>query len=103
MAGVPSAVIRAARKHLAHLEQQSVTQATPQLDLFAAPVYAEDADDEPGDPRGDIRAHAPHPALERLKGIDPNELRPRDALELLYELHDLASADDEAGIQGHER
>ncbi len=97
LAGVPSAVIRAARKHLAHLEQQSVAQATPQLDLFAAPVYAQDAPDESPDPHGDSPERAPHPALERLKRIDPNELRPREALELLYELHELASADDARG------
>ena len=100
LAGVPSAVIRAARKHLAHLEQQSVAQATPQLDLFAAPVYAEDA---PDDPQETSPVQAPHPALERLKGIDPNELRPRDALDLLYELHELANAGDKHAPQGYER
>ena len=49
LAGVPNAVIRAARKHLAHLEQQSAAQPAPQLDLFAAPMpmLLEDADDEP--------------------------------------------------------
>ncbi|MGN6650911.1 DNA mismatch repair protein MutS [Trinickia sp.] len=103
LAGVPSAVIRAARKHLAHLEQQSVAQATPQLDLFAAPVYAEDAPDESGDRYGEPVAHTPHPALERLKGIDPNELRPRDALDLLYELHELARAGDAPGSREYER
>ncbi|MGA7777981.1 MAG: DNA mismatch repair protein MutS [Paraburkholderia sp.] len=93
LAGVPGAVIRAARKHLAHLEQQSAAQPTPQLDLFAAPLMLEDADD-------DSRAAPPPPTLtvaeqaliERLRAIDPNELRPRDALDLLYELHGLANA-----------
>lgn len=104
LAGVPSAVIRAARKHLAHLEQQSVAQITPQLDLFAAPVYAEDAPDEPDAPHDTpLVERAPHPALERLKGIDPNELRPRDALDLLYELHELANTSDEAGSREYER
>ncbi|HVW49058.1 MAG TPA: DNA mismatch repair protein MutS [Trinickia sp.] len=97
LAGVPSAVIRAARKHLAHLEQQSVAQSTPQLDLFAAPVYAEDAPDD-GDGRGDnpdAMGPSSHPALERLREVDPNELRPRDALDLIYELHEIASAPQE--------
>lgn len=93
LAGVPGAVIRAARKHLAHLEQQSAAQPTPQLDLFAAPLMLEDADDH-------SRAAPPPPTLtvagqaliERLRAIDPNELRPRDALDLLYELHGLANA-----------
>ncbi len=32
--------------------------------------------------------------VERLRGIDPNDLRPREALDLLYELHELAAAPD---------
>ncbi|MGH8781178.1 DNA mismatch repair protein MutS [Paraburkholderia sp.] len=91
LAGVPSAVIRAARKHLAHLEQQSAGQPAPQLDLFAAAPMLEDRDD-------DTPAVAENPAtqalLDRLRAIDPNELRPRDALDLLYELHDLAAPPD---------
>ena len=88
LAGVPAAVIRAARKHLAHLEQQSVGYATPQLDLFAAAPFGEDAPDE--------SAHEhdapPHPVICRLRGIDPDELNPRAALDLLYELHEQANA-----------
>lgn len=30
------------------------------------------------------------PALERLLELDPDDLKPRDALDLLYELHTLA-------------
>ncbi len=96
LAGVPGAVIRAARKHLAHLEQQSAAQPTPQLDLFSAPVYAEDAADESMGERGEEETTLPHPALERLREIDPNELRPRDALDLIYELRELANADASA-------
>jgi len=93
LAGVPAAVIRAARKHLVHLEQQSAGQPAPQLDLFATPVedqFVEDAPEpepEPADP-------AAARVAERLRALDPNELRPRDALDLLYELHELASAPD---------
>jgi DNA mismatch repair protein MutS len=107
LAGVPSAVIRAARKHLAHLEQQSAAQPAPQLDLFAPPPMAHDADDGAYDTHYDTQHNighnetAPAPAdplaealVERLRAIDPNELRPRDALDLLYELHELAAAPD---------
>ncbi|CAJ7797367.1 DNA mismatch repair protein MutS [Burkholderia pseudomallei] len=85
LAGVPAPVIRAARnKHLAHLEQQSAAQATPQLDLFAAPPVVDEPEcNEPP-------AATPHPALERLLELDPDDLKPRDALDLLYELHTLA-------------
>jgi DNA mismatch repair protein MutS len=89
-------VIRAARKHLAHLEQQSAAQPAPQLDLFSAPVpMAEDADDE-RDAGSDAPAASPamQALVERLRGIDPNDLRPREALDLLYELHELAAAPD---------
>jgi DNA mismatch repair protein MutS len=95
LAGVPNAVIRAARKHLAHLEQQSAAQPAPQLDLFAAPMpmLLEDAerDAEPESAAGSPTMQA---LVERLRGIDPNDLRPREALNLLYELHELAAAPD---------
>ncbi|MFC0252985.1 DNA mismatch repair protein MutS [Massilia consociata] len=87
LAGVPPAVIRAARKHLARLESQAL-DATPQLDLFAAPC------DEPAD-----AAPAPDQAqdaargelLDALAAIDPDALSPREALERLYELKRLAA------------
>ncbi len=88
LAGVPPAVIKAARKHLAHLEQQSIGQASPQFDLFAPPPA--DLTDI-NEPEARDESAAPHPALDRLRAIDPNEVRPRDALDLLYELHELAS------------
>ncbi|MEZ2306386.1 DNA mismatch repair protein MutS [Paraburkholderia sp. RCC_158] len=93
LAGVPNAVIRAARKHLAYLEQQSAGQPAPQLDLFAAPspMLLEDADDEPQTADASPAMQA---LVERLRGIDPNDLRPREALDLLYELHELAAAPD---------
>ena len=74
LAGVPPAVIRAARRKLQDLE----TAATPQGDLFAAPpLPAPEATPEP------------HPALERLTALDPDTLSPREALEALYALRAL--------------
>jgi DNA mismatch repair protein MutS len=91
LAGVPAPVIRAARKHLVHLEQQSIGQPSPQFDLFASPGYL---DDETAPEATEARET--HPALDRLRALDPNELRPRDALDLLYELHELANAGPDA-------
>jgi len=94
LAGVPAPVIRAARKHLAYLEQQSASQHTPQLDLFSAPpVVADDLEcaDAPALP------DTPHPALEKLRDIDPDDLKPRDALDLLYELRTLVRSHDADG------
>jgi DNA mismatch repair protein MutS len=82
LAGVPQPVIRAARKHLALLEAQSV-QSTPQFDLFAAALPVVDEL---------IAVAAPEPDLLRdaLDAIDPDSLTPRDALAQLYELKRLA-------------
>jgi DNA mismatch repair protein MutS len=95
LAGVPQPVIRAARKHLAWLEQQSADATpTPQMDLFAAPATPPDDDDdiEPeaaGAPAGQAAARE---ALEALIDIDPDSLSPRDALEALYRLKAIAES-----------
>jgi DNA mismatch repair protein MutS len=94
LAGVPPAVIRAARKHLARLESQAL-DATPQLDLFAPAPCDDDAQAEPVQAQVQAAA-APaveeSPALTLLDAIDPDALTPREALERLYELKRLASA-----------
>jgi DNA mismatch repair protein MutS len=93
LAGVPAPVIRAARKHLTWLEQQSAVQTTPQLDLFAAPSSYPDLEPAPVAEAAEAAAAGSpptHPALTRLADIDPDELRPREALDLLYELRALA-------------
>jgi len=92
LAGVPPAVIRAARKHLARLESQAL-DSTPQLDLFAAPCAADaDAPAGPaaaGDGDGDGNEES---ALKHaLDAIDPDALSPREALERLYELKRLVA------------
>jgi len=83
LAGVPAPVIRAARKHLALLESQSV-QTTPQFDLFNAPLRDES---EP-------TVVAPLDAaaqelVDALADIDPDALTPREALDALYRLKTL--------------
>ena len=94
LAGVPAPVIRAARKHLAYLEQQSAAQHTPQLDLFSMQPAADTLEcaEAPAQPA------APHPALEKLRDIDPDDLKPREALDLLYELRALAQSHDVDGL-----
>nr|WP_277188416.1 DNA mismatch repair protein MutS [Caballeronia sp. BR00000012568055] len=92
LAGVPAAVIRAARKHLAHLEQQSIGHHAAQFDLFASEPY-KPYEDEPEPQQAVVETN---PALEKLRALDPNDLRPRDALDLLYELHELANSAPDA-------
>lgn len=74
LAGVPSPVISRAREHLARLEATSLGHdMPPQLpNQSQAPVQS------------DLFASAPHPLLEELHKLDPDNLTPRQALELLY-------------------
>jgi len=73
LAGIPAAVIRAARKHLAELEAHAI-QSTSQFDLFASARVVEVADDNE------------EPLRLALDAIDPDALSPREALLALYEL-----------------
>jgi DNA mismatch repair protein MutS len=81
LAGVPRAVIAHARQLLRQLESGH-TADRAQLDLFAA---AEAAPQDTG-----AAPAAPDPLRERLQGVEPDQLTPRAALELLYELRALA-------------
>jgi DNA mismatch repair protein MutS len=77
LAGIPGAVVRAARKQLREFEQRAAVDPL-QPDLFAQ----------------DFSVEAPeigqHPVVERLATIDPDSMTPREALDLLYALKKLA-------------
>jgi len=77
LAGVPGAVIRSARRKLAELE----SAASPQGDLFSGAAPSSTPEAPPPDSS---------PLIERLRGIDPDALAPREALDLIYELKRLA-------------
>ncbi len=72
LAGIPEPVIALARHKLRELEQGSIPPQ-PQLDLFAGPADAGTAPPE-------------SPVLQQLQALDIDELSPRAALELLYDL-----------------
>ncbi|BAN50232.1 DNA mismatch repair protein MutS [Metapseudomonas resinovorans] len=76
LAGVPGDVIQRAREHLARLETTSLPHETPRQ--------------SPGQPpaplQSDLFASLPHPILEDLAKVRPDDLTPRQALELLYTL-----------------
>ncbi|MFH1044216.1 MAG: DNA mismatch repair protein MutS [Pseudomonadota bacterium] len=74
LAGVPASVTRAAKRYLLQLEEQSLTRGG-QSDLFAGAAPELES--------------APHPALDLLASIKPDELSPKEALELLYKLKKL--------------
>jgi DNA mismatch repair protein MutS len=75
LAGVPKAVIQRARRILQQLEEAS-RAGGGQADLFARPAPAEP--EPPADPLRDALAQ-----------VNPDELTPREALELLYRLKKL--------------
>ena len=76
LAGMPSAVVREARRRLTLLENREVGSLA-QPDLFAsAPPLPE----------------PPHPALDALRDVNCDDLSPREALEKLYQLHKLAKS-----------
>lgn len=90
LAGVPPAVIKAARKHLARLEAQAL-DATPQLDLFAAPSPDAEPEAEEAAPAFAAPQEDTSGLRDALDAIDPDALTPREALERLYELKRLAA------------
>ncbi len=75
LAGVPRSVVRQAKKYLQLLEDASVSRGS-QEDLFLS-----------------TREEAPEPKVdalrEALQGVNPDDLSPREALELLYRLKKL--------------
>ncbi|MBW4048310.1 MAG: DNA mismatch repair protein MutS [Proteobacteria bacterium] len=85
LAGMPTAVIRDARRRLEALEQAQSAQLA-QLDLFAQTGNLHE--DESAVPHT-----APDPLRAQLAAIDPDALSPRDALDLLYTLHVAARED----------
>ena len=73
LAGIPKTVVNFAKRKLAELEQQNMANNhSVQTDLFATtPIVAE------------IELH---PALAALQSMQPDELTPKQALEMLYAL-----------------
>src|SRR5690606_41899321 len=78
-AGIPGAVIRHASRELSRLEAQGAPP--PQLDLFAAAA--------PSNNHADPAMHqddAESSLRSALEAIDPDQLTPREALDMLYRL-----------------
>ncbi|WP_430754852.1 DNA mismatch repair protein MutS [Magnetovirga frankeli] len=76
LAGVPPQVIQRARQRLRELEQsakQHAEQGGRQLSLFGP----------------ETRAEPQHPVIDKLQALNPDNLSPRQALEMLYRLRGL--------------
>jgi DNA mismatch repair protein MutS len=109
LAGVPQAVIRAARRHLATLEAHAIQALppTPQLDLFAMQQddgYRHDRDKDDNHDGHDSQANSAlrqqladlEQFQQAVSALEPDSLSPRQALEQLYLLKALAQ---QAGAQ----
>ncbi len=80
LAGVPQAVLQAAREKLRSLESgEGADSGSAQLPLFGP----EPAGAPPPDPAPEPE---PDPVREAVAALDPDELTPRQALETLYQL-----------------
>ncbi|MEE8079490.1 MAG: DNA mismatch repair protein MutS, partial [Pseudomonadales bacterium] len=85
LAGVPDAVLREARARLQALEQAQAERDPRQNDLFFGV-----ADSAVTAAATDSRFQQ---LQDRLSGLEPDDLTPRDALAILYELKALAAED----------
>jgi len=77
LAGIPRPVITAAKRKLAQLEQNQVTQhMLPQTDMFTENVLEAEV--------------ALHPVISALESLHADDLTPKQALDLVYKLIELA-------------
>lgn len=72
LAGIPRTVVTSAKKKLTQLESQQLQQNEHQPDMFAGVTETE----EP----------SAHPVISDLESLQPDDLTPKQALEVLYQL-----------------
>lgn len=75
LAGIPKSVVAAAKRKLAQLENNQISQHTNQPDMFAADIAPTEL--------------PINPVIAELESIQPDDLTPKQALEMLYKLKDL--------------
>ena len=79
LAGVPAPVIQRAREHLGRLETSSLPHEKPASDR-----------QQPALPhQNDLFANLPHPVIDKLGELDLDNMTPRQAIEMLYQLKNL--------------
>ncbi len=75
LAGIPKSVVAAAKRKLTQLENNQLSQNHNQPDMFASSQEPEPT--------------PLHPVISELEAIQPDDLTPKQALELLYQLKGL--------------
>lgn len=76
LAGIPKSVMASAKRKLTQLENNQVQQNASQPDMFASSIEPVEVPQ--------------HPAIIALEAIQPDDLTPKQALELLYKLKELS-------------
>lgn len=92
LAGVPGAVINRARERLRALEQQEVLQRQTSAAQVQEPPAVMKAASGVQPLQADLFAVQPHPLVEEIKKLAPDDLTPKQALELLYRFKKQAEA-----------
>ena len=93
LAGVPAGVVEHARRHLRRLEKETQRR-------LETPRHEEDQLTLGVKAGSEAKPSPPHPILAELGSIDPANLTPRAALDLIYRWRDQAATDDVAGDGG---
>ena len=78
LAGIPRSVVNAAKRKLTQLENNQVASSSEQPDMFAVDALPKEV--------------AMHPVVSELEIIQPDDLTPRQALEMLYKLKNIAAS-----------
>lgn len=99
LAGIPQEVLQHARQELQLLEANSerlvelernlINNSAPESITKATVISTSRS--KIHSPQADLFSSTPNPAIEKLKSIKVDELTPRQALDMLYELKDLES------------
>jgi len=77
LAGIPRSVVNAAKRKLTQLENSQVATSSEQPDMFTLDALPKEV--------------AVHPVVYELETIQPDDLTPRQALEMLYKLKNIAA------------
>ena len=83
LAGLPPSVVERARSVLEMLEKNERDGGETKALIDDLPLFA-------ATPAPAPKPSAPSPAVEKLQSMNPDDLTPREALELIYELKGLA-------------
>lgn len=78
LAGIPRSVVNAAKRKLTQLENNQVATSSTQPDMFTVDALPKEV--------------AVHPVVSELEMIKPDDLTPRQALEMLYKLKNIAAS-----------